>query len=110
MNEKFKLLKKYLNLSQKPVLILGGGVKYSKSEEIINRILKRINFPIVSTWSGCDLLDHSNINYIGNIGVYGSRSANFTVQNSDLIISLGARLDTRTTGVFLQILQEMQKK
>ena len=98
MNEKFKLLKKYLNLSQKPVLILGGGVKYSKSEEIINRILKRINFPIVSTWSGCDLLDHSNINYIGNIGVYGSRSANFTVQNSDLIISLGARLDTRTTG------------
>ena len=58
---------------------------------------------------GCDLLDHSNINYIGNIGVYGSRSANFTVQNSDLIISLGARLDTRTTGCSFKFCKNAKK-
>ena len=95
---KFKLVKKYLTNSKRPVLILGGGIKYSRSEKIINKVVKKIKFPIVSTWSGCDLIDHNNVNYIGNIGVYGSRSANFTVQNSDLILSLGARLDTRTTG------------
>ena len=104
---KFKLVKKYLTNSKRPVLILGGGIKYSRSEKIINKVVKKIKFPIVSTWSGCDLIDHNNINYIGNIGVYGSRSANFTVQNSDLILSLG-RLDTRTRVVFHLNLLEKQ--
>ena len=45
-----------------------------------------------------DLLDHKNNKYVGNIGVYGSRAANFTIQNSDLFLCLGSRLDTRITG------------
>ena len=45
-----------------------------------------------------DLVDYNNECYIGNVGVYGSRAANFTVQNSDLILCLGTRLDTRITG------------
>ena len=84
--------------SKKPVIILGGGVKYAKAEKNLNKFLKKINIPIVTTWSGVDLIDHSEKNYIGNIGVYGSRAANFTIQNSDLILTLGSRLDTRVTG------------
>ena len=45
-----------------------------------------------------DLLDHRSNKYIGNIGVYGSRAANFAIQNSDLFLCLGTRLDTRVTG------------
>ena len=45
-----------------------------------------------------DLLDHRSNKYIGNIGVYGSRAANFAIQNSDLFLCLGSRLDTRITG------------
>ena len=41
-------------------------------------------------------IEHKN--YIGCIGVYGSRAANFAVQNSDFILSLGSRLDTKSTG------------
>ena len=36
--------------------------------------------------------------YYGHVGVYGSRAANFIIQNSDCILSLGSRLDTRITG------------
>ncbi len=95
---KFKFLINKINQSKKPVLILGGGIKYARAEDKLKIFLKKYNIPIVSTWSGVDLIDHSNNNYIGNIGVYGSRAANFTVQNSDLILSLGSRLDTRITG------------
>ena len=84
--------------SNKPVIILGGGVKYSKSELILKKVLKKFNIPIVTTWSGVDLIDHNESKYIGNIGVYGSRAANFAVQNSDLVLSFGSRLDTRVTG------------
>ena len=91
------IIKKIKN-ANKPVIILGGGIKYAKSEAILKKILKKFSLPIVTTWSGVDLIDHSEKKYIGNIGVYGSRAANFTVQNSDLILSLGSRLDTRVTG------------
>ncbi len=89
---------KQINKSKKPVIILGGGIKYAKAEKKLQNFLKNLDIPIVSTWSGVDLIDHSEKKYIGNIGVYGSRAANFTIQNSDLFISLGTRLDTRVTG------------
>ena len=91
-------IQKYFFKSKKPVLILGGGIKYGKAEKELKNFLNKFKIPVVTTWSGVDLIDHNNENYIGNIGVYGSRAANFTVQNSDLILCLGTRLDTRVTG------------
>ena len=98
LKSKIKELNRLFSNSKKPVIILGGGLKYSRSEHLINKLLKKLKIPIVTTWSGCDLVDYNNSYYIGNIGVYGSRSANFTVQNSDLVFCLGSRLDTRVTG------------
>ena len=91
-------IKKLLKKSKKPVIILGGGIKYGKAEIELKKFLKRFSIPVVTTWSGVDLIDYNDANYIGNVGVYGSRAANFTVQNSDLILCLGTRLDTRVTG------------
>ena len=87
-----------LKKSKKPVIILGGGIKYGKAELNLIDFLKIFKIPIVATWSGVDLIDYNNKFYIGTVGVYGSRAANFTVQNSDLIFCLGTRLDTRVTG------------
>ncbi len=98
INEKIKTIIKELKKSAKPIIILGGGIKYAKAELILKKALKKLNIPVVTTWSGVDLIDHSEKQYIGNLGVYGSRAANFAVQNSDLILSLGSRLDTRVTG------------
>ena len=91
-------IQKKLDESNKPVLILGGGIKNGKAEKELEVFLKKFEIPVVTTWSGVDLIEHKNNNYIGNIGVYGSRAANFAVQNSDLILCLGTRLDTRITG------------
>ena len=52
----------------------------------------------MTTWSGLDVIDFNHTNYIGCIGVYGSRAANFVVQNADLVLNFGSRLDTRVTG------------
>ena len=87
-----------LKSSKRPVILLGGGIKVSKSEKKLSNFLKNFYIPVVTTWSGVDLIDHNNNSYIGNVGVYGSRSANFAVQNSDLLLCLGSRLDTRITG------------
>ena len=47
---------------------------------------------------GFDVMPHDHPQFIGDIGVYGSRKGNFAVQNCDLLISIGSRLDTRQTG------------
>jgi len=91
-------IKALLNKSKRPILILGGGVRMSKSINQLEKFLKNINLPVVTTWSGLDIMDYKDKNYIGCVGVYGSRAANFAVQNSDLVINLGSRLDTRITG------------
>jgi acetolactate synthase-1/2/3 large subunit len=91
-------IKKLLNKSKRPILILGGGIRMSKSINELDEFLKKVDLPIVTTWSGLDTIDYKNKNYIGCIGVYGSRAANFAVQNSDLVLNFGSRLDTRITG------------
>ena len=91
-------IKKLLKKSKRPILILGGGIRMSKSINELDKFLKKVDLPTVTTWSGLDTIDYKNKNYIGCIGVYGSRAANFAVQNSDLVLNFGSRLDTRITG------------
>ena len=91
-------VKKLLCASKRPVLILGGGIRISKSINELEKFLQNIKIPIVTTWSGFDTVDYNHKNYLGCLGVYGSRAANFAVQNSDLLINFGSRLDTRITG------------
>ncbi|MSP11259.1 MAG: thiamine pyrophosphate-binding protein [Pelagibacteraceae bacterium] len=96
-NDAYKI-QKLLIKSKRPVLILGGGLRISRAVNELEKFLKKINIPIVTTWSGLDVIDFNHKNYIGSIGVYGSRAANFTVQNADLVLNFGSRLDTRVTG------------
>lgn len=87
-----------LGRSERPVIIAGAGIKLGKAEAEFWELVARLNIPIVSTWSGIDILPYDHPLYVGQFGVYGNRAANFAVQNSDLILSLGSRLDTRQTG------------
>lgn len=87
-----------IKTSKRPVIIAGAGIKLGRAENELLQLLSKLKIPVVSSWSGIDILPYEHPLYIGQIGVYGSRAANFTVQNSDLLLSLGSRLDTRQTG------------
>lgn len=84
--------------AKRPVVIAGGAIRYSDQIKQFDTFIKQLGFPVVATWSGIDVIPHDHPLYRGQIGVYGSRAANFAVQNSDCIISIGSRLDTRITG------------
>ena len=87
-----------LKKAKRPVIIAGAGIKLSQAQSELLKLLSILKIPVVSSWSGIDILPHNHPLYIGQIGVYGNRAANFAVQNSDLLLSLGSRLDTRQTG------------
>lgn len=87
-----------LGRAKRPVIIAGGGIRYADQTQVFEKLITRVGAPIVATWSGIDVVHHDHPLYRGQIGVYGNRAANFTIQNADLIVSFGSRLDTRITG------------
>ena len=90
----FEAIKK----AKRPVMIVGAGIKLGRAKKDFFEFIEKLKAPIVSTWSGIDILPFEHPLLVGQYGVYGSRAANFAVQNADLVISLGSRLDTRQTG------------
>jgi acetolactate synthase-1/2/3 large subunit len=86
------------NKSERPVLLLGNGVHYAGAERDVLRLANLLNIPVLTTWIAADLLPDSHPLFLGRPGTVASRYANFTVQNSDCLIAIGARLDFDVTG------------
>lgn len=84
--------------AKRPVLIAGSGVFNSNASNALVKFAKSLDLPLVQTWGTAGLVNSSDTNAYGYFGTHGSRLANFVVQNSDLVISLGCRLDTKATG------------
>lgn len=87
-----------LNKSERPILLAGNGIRLSDAIEEFDEITKVLNIPILTTWNGIDLIEENNSLYYGRPGGLGHRYANFMQQNSDLFLSIGARLNLLQTG------------
>ena len=93
----FNKFEKLLSKSNKPLFLIGGGFK-NIDKKVLSKLSKKISIPFVNTWNGFDVLDYQNKNFIGTVGIYGNRASNYAIQNCDLLIVLGSRLETRVIG------------
>ena len=87
-----------LACAERPVLYMGGGIGLGGAVEAARDFMARTGIPTVSTLKamGCSHPDAKN--YLGMLGMHGTRAANMAVQDSDLLICCGARFDDRATG------------
>jgi acetolactate synthase I/II/III large subunit len=85
----FKLLRE----SQRPVILVGNGVRLAGAEKQFLELLQAVNIPVLTTRLGVDLIPAVHPLCFGMPGTIAPRSANFILQNSDLLLILGARLD-----------------
>ena len=88
-------LRAALARAERPVVLWGGGVGFAGVQDEVSAWLTRTGLPFVSSWAGLTFFDHDHPGYVGQIGVYGNRGANFVLQNADTVIVLGSRLDNR---------------
>ncbi len=82
----------------RPVIYLGGGVRTSNAHLEVQAFARLVGAPVVTTLPGKGSFPETDKQCLGMFGMHGTRFANYTVQNSDLIIALGARFDDRVTG------------
>ncbi|MGA3113149.1 MAG: thiamine pyrophosphate-binding protein [Syntrophobacteraceae bacterium] len=87
-----------LNRSERPVMLVGNGVRLGKAIDELESLFDALNVPVLTTWKAADILPDDHPFYIGRPGSVGQRAANFAQQNSDWILVLGARLDLGQTS------------
>ncbi len=83
--------------SERPVVIAGWGIHLANAYDEFKEFIQILGFPVAPTWAMAHLLLDNDLR-IGTFGTHGTRYGNFAVQNADLIISIGSRLDTKATG------------
>lgn len=81
--------------AKRPVVLWGGGVAMAGAEDALGDWLNASGLPFVASWAGLSAFPHSHPGFVGQIGVYGNRGANFVLQNADAVVVLGSRLDNR---------------
>jgi len=84
--------------SSRPLILAGHGIRLSNAVDLFREFVEKAQIPVVSTWNALDLIPADNPLYIGTPGVVALRAPNFAIQNCDLLISIGCRLDNIITA------------
>jgi len=84
-----------LQHADRPVLMVGSGVRLAGATELMTRVRERLGIPVVTSWTGHDLVPSDDPLYCGRPGTIGDRAGNFTVQNADVLLVVGSRLNIR---------------
>lgn len=84
--------------SKKPIIICGGGVRYSGAEKQLLAFAEKYNIPIAETQAGKGIIPWQNPLNLGGIGVTGGKAANVIGRDADLVIGVGTRFSDFTTS------------
>lgn len=89
---------KLLENAKRPVFLVGQGVSLAGAREDFYKYVNETRIPVITARLGIDLIESDNDLYVGRPGNYGERSANFAIQNADVILSVGCRLASSLVG------------
>ena len=87
-----------LKSAKRPLIISGGGVRYSGAEDVLGRFAEKHGIPLAETIAGKGVVTHDHPAHVGPIGIVGSTSANALAAEADVILAVGTRLMDFTTG------------
>jgi len=84
-----------LREARRPVIYAGTGIRLSSQYDRFLALARRLKVPVVTAWNSNDLLPDDHPAYAGRPGSLGNRAGNFVVQNADVVLILGCRLNIR---------------
>lgn len=95
LQETTRLILDKVRQAKRPVVFAGGGVRLSGEHASFIRLVEKLGIPVVTGWNAHDVIWDSHPLYAGRPGTIGDRPGNFVVQNADLLLILGSRLNIR---------------
>lgn len=91
-------LQNLLQNAKRPVILAGHGVRIANAVNALREVVINLQIPLLTSINGMDLIEDSFEYFYGRPNYWGQREANFIIQNSDLVIAIGAGLHLETTG------------
>lgn len=98
LDQNIKRALEMLREAQRPVILIGTGVALAGAEAETRALLELLRAPFLCSWNIQTLVSHQHPLYFGSPGTFGTRSANFVVQNCDFLLTIGSRLSIAQTG------------
>lgn len=89
---------RFIRAAERPLIYIGGGVKIGRATDAVRAFAEATGIPSIATLNALGTIPTDAPGFLGMLGMHGSRAANEAVQDSDLLIVLGARFDDRATG------------
>jgi acetolactate synthase-1/2/3 large subunit len=96
--------------SERPMILAGNGVRLAGAQAKFKSLARALKMPVLLTWLAVDLFGHDEDNLVGKPGTVAPRGVNFALQNADLLLVIGARLDFTITGYAPERLARGAKK
>ncbi|MDR0715811.1 MAG: thiamine pyrophosphate-binding protein [Azoarcus sp.] len=87
-----------LRAARRPAFIAGAGIRMAGAAQAFQQLYETAQIPVLPTWLGMDLIADAHPLHAGRPGAIAPRYANFTLQNADCLVVLGARLDMAMTA------------
>lgn len=84
-----------LHAAKRPVIMAGSGVRIAGAQHLLKALSLELKVPVVTAWNAHDLIEDTFPYYAGRPGTIGDRAGNFAVQNADVILVVGSRLNIR---------------
>jgi acetolactate synthase-1/2/3 large subunit len=84
--------------AQRPVLVIGGGARWSNATQAFREFARRTGAPVTATLHGLGCSDPNDPAFLGMLGMHGWKRANLAVAEADVVVALGMRFDDRVTG------------
>ena len=96
--KQIRIAAKALANARRPVIYSGGGVINANASAELRELCASDRFPVTSTLMGLGAFPADDDQWLGMLGMHGTRAANYAMDEADLIVAIGARFDDRITG------------
>ncbi len=96
--QQIKAAAKMISIAKRPIIYAGGGVIASGAAKELTEFAKKCNIPVTTTLMGLGAFPETDPLALQMLGMHGTAYANYSIQECDLLIAIGARFDDRVTG------------
>lgn len=96
--DKIEIICDKIKNAKHPVLYAGNGVRISGGKDALCKLAEKFHIPVVTCWDSIDIMESDHPYFVGRAGIMGDRAGNFAVQNSDLVLAIGNRLNIYQVG------------
>lgn len=94
LSEQCRIVIQRIQTAKRPVIVAGSGIRHAHALEAFEEVIRLLAIPVTTAWTH-DLIASDDPLFCGRPGTIGDRAGNFTVQNADLLVVIGSRLNIR---------------